>query len=622
MVTPQLQSEVMSAVTNREPIQFTEGTCVISSTVKICNVDGLRIEGAGREQTILRWENPADEGPMFELQNSSGVAFSELSACVHDPDPQDLVPVTLNAFADMYNACFDCDVDQRQQCDPSVSGYLPGGLPHSHGNSFTNMTIASCTGSQSVLNYGIRVKLYGERSELADTGDVSTECAYTLSGVQDLNNDGVIDDADYELFYEAEYAAWQDPAGDDTWATHLRADCYNEHHSFTTVSVDGFRESAFVLEGINSLGNSFVDVHCDGYYLDDPVQISGDCCGFSCIETGQNVWVYDDGNQEYKHEHVYFSNKSTNGHFKWYGGSATNISEAVFVLGYKSEPITIAGLHAGQSRSLVKALYPDLVRAELPLILESVNFDTGGVHAWDDSPPSLLSPNTYGIIIEVPYHGPLIMRDCLIDGSLQHPDGHSSEPPNVSIYWTFDRNPVFDPGSFLFEGNAVCSSDQNPFFPVDSVGDPYDEEPLPLYPTRQNNNLICTYESTAQGDHRIWETMPQHFTTVTADNLTAENSSNSMDVSRLATSRNFFITENNSSLSLGRLLNGVVGQEVMLFCGLGSTLEVVSDSDPNNDLPGEILLGDGNWTMEGHDVLMLVLDDDGMWREVTRGESP
>lgn len=598
-VTPDLQLAVMDAADNNEPVLLTEGTCVINSTIEICNTDGLRIEGAGRAKTILQWETDAEDGPMFKLQNSAGVAFAEFSACVHDPDNQG---VTLNSFADLYNSCFDCIVNGVQECDPGNSDYYPGAPPHSHANSFTNIEIGNCTPGDGALNYGVRIKLFGERADLAKD-------AVNIDGCGPASTD------DHEDLYV------NDP---DDWLEDLYSDCYNEHHSFTSVSVNGFRKSAFVIEGLNSLGNTFTDVHCDGSYVEfaGPGQALHRGSGEICVETGQNHWVDRGDPIGYQHEHVFEwaeIGRSTAGHFNWYGGSAKNISESVFVLGYSSQPVNIFGLHAEMSRALVKALAHEIPRAGLSLVIDSVEFATDGVHAWDEQFDLRMGPNEYGIIVEMPYHGPLVMRNNLIGDFLRDPNEQQTSPSNVSLLFTFSDNPIDDPGAFLFEGNAICTSNPNPFLPIKDDGAPH-EYKTPLYPTTQIANLACAAHSLEDGSVLAWETMPQHYTTIDSVLLQADGTSNSMDISRLPTSHQFFITAAGESLSIGRLLGGVIGQELFILCEGQGSLDVVHNLYPATDEPGELYLRGGiNWNMAPEDVLMLVLDEDGFWREVSRG---
>lgn len=598
-------------------IQLSDGTCILHETIEICNIEGLRIEGTGPGGTILQWlpddtDDSDDAGPMFSLQNSAGVAFSGFSVCLGGTEGN---TVTLDSVFDMYNACFDCAHGGVDRCYPSridvwgggsSIGYYPGSLPHSHANSFNNIEIASCVGEWGVLNHGARIKLFGDRAQLK-IAEIETDCAPSSTSEADLTN-----------MYQNNH---------DEWERYLRADCYNEHHSFTDVSVSEFRDSAFVVEGRNSYGNTFTNVHCDGLFQKDT---QGDGLavdsGRVCVETGQNHWVLDDNANQMAHVHGYVGGNiyttlphgeslgaSTQGTFFWYGGTAENLSDAVFVLGCGYSPIQIVGLAAKRCRALVKALAPKVLTSGLPLLVESVQFDTDGVHAWDQA-RSFFARNPYGVVVDFPYHGPLIIRDsvfgdCPVDGIPA-----DVEPDNVSIYWNYlSPNDESGPrGSFIFESTAISSSRDNVFVPMDS-GEGLINPIFPgIYPTTQEANLICTQTLETLPWH--WESMPQHFTDLDVSQADyPPNTPLVHDLSRPSTSREYYLLHGDGFL--GDFASGVVGQEIVLIGGADSTVTVVHEG-------GKIDLRQGNsYEMTHGHTLWLVYDPTGCWREIGRGEN-
>lgn len=602
-ITTDLQTAIDGSPSGDYFVQISDGSCQISSTVKVCNKEGLRIEGASRGRTVLQWTPDAlasGEDPMFSLQNSNGIAFSNFSVCIGGDDPN---MVTLNSAFDMYNACFDCTTEMLgqpyDQCDPSDQdvGYFPGTLPHSHGNSMTNIDIASCRGVGGQLNYGVRVKLYGERANFTVPPDQSPVVSLICSPTE------------RDRTYEEMYSEWLAQPDLTEWEMHLRADCYNEHHSFTNVRVSEFRKSAFVVEGRNSLGNTFTNVHCDGEY-DQQAQPGEECCGEICVETGQNQWVIDHGNNEWLHDHVEdpVLGLTTQGHFFWFGGSAKNIADSVFVLGHSTSPIAVYGLSASGTRSLVKALVPSRPRSRFPLIIDSVRFSTDGVHRWDNGSKEYLD-NEYGIIVDYPYHGPLVLRNNTIGDCSELNDMGNCSPNNVSLHWHYVELDEDRSGSFVFEANSIASTNENPFNPLDSTQQPItDERYLPIYPSHQTDNLLTVVDDD-QPNTWTWAIMPQHFTTIELSGNT------DFDVSMLPTSDEFFLLTGNGILE--NLQHGIVGQEITIIV---EEVGLLQDRTVGS-IAGNIKLAGGSWDMGHNDALWLMLDPDGYWREIGRGDN-
>ena len=211
------------------------GDCLINRTIKLTNQEGLRIEGSGRDNTVFVWVGE-DEGPMFSIQNSTGVRLAHFGVCVAD-DPG--TPVLISAV-DLYNACIDgVTVGGNPDSCSSISAVTG---PGSSGNSFVDLEIGGCHGFGSVLKNGIRIKLHPSFDATA----------------------GYVCDQDKE------------------------ADCNNGRHEFTNVQVREFRESAFVVEGQQSRANMFTGCRCSGL-IDDAEGANGfnsSCCGGTCVVTG------------------------------------------------------------------------------------------------------------------------------------------------------------------------------------------------------------------------------------------------------------------------------------------------------------------------------------------------
>jgi len=375
-VTTELQEFIEDSVTGPSYLQFTPGECVISETVKICNKEGIRIEGAGRGSTVLVWQpvpelgEVADTGPMFSIQNSAFLDFSHFGIRIAEVE---FGTVTLNSAFDLYNNCVGCEVEIKglmvERCSPyGPDGYFPLAQPHSHGNRFDDIEIRAGS-TEARLHNGVRVRLYGRRVDLQMLDDVAATCALsegacTLSGTTDA--------------LDLAKKAYSLPC----WDRALRADCHNDGHSFRNVHVSEFRDSAFVLEGRNTKGTVFENCHCDGSYGGDGDTFDPETCGMTCVKTGQfedNSHTAVEGPEP---------NRFTSAtHFSWFGGTAENLADTVFLLGASSDPIVISGLTAMSSRQLIYAAYWEdqpSAKWKTALLVDSVSFDTAHVHAWDE----------------------------------------------------------------------------------------------------------------------------------------------------------------------------------------------------------------------------------------------
>ena len=622
--TPPATSEAFSFLNGREGgsyLLFTEGECVISDPLKICNKRGLRIEGSGRGKTVLVWEPSVStlypEGPLFWLQNSAGIHFAHFSVCIGGPGG---VVTTLESAIDMYNACYDCEVRSGgktyEHCQlfagdadatpvqPSPTttvydGYEINEQPQSRLNSFDDIEIAACGGADSALENGIRVRMHPDL-QLQDVGS-----GWTGRQINDCTHDDVgVDD-----------------------------DCWNHGHTFTNVHVSEFRDSAFVVEGRMAFAISFYDCHCDGSYDDGIIQNYPDG-GLTCVRTGRITTDPDDSAAD-----VLLS--GTSGNFYWYGGSARGLSNAVFQLGGVNSTVLISGIHAERSRALLDSRFSGSVITPFPVMVESSVFETDWIDVWegvyvtdqstvDQYPPE----NDYGRVITFPYRGPLIVRNSVI-GLCGNPDSTTIE--NASIGWTYVEGAGLDNvldkdiylGGFLFEGNALATTLDNPFVPENSQG--FEETsfyrvpsglvdyPCWRYPTDQRSNLSC---QGADGSDVYWAPMPQHFTEVDIypENPQLPFGGTTLTVAETDTSHELFVlTGMGNEARVARISHGVPGMVVVLTVSGDYTVTIQSTVVTSI---GRIRLSNSTaFAMNNQDTLWLVLDADGIWQELGRSDN-
>jgi hypothetical protein len=535
---------------------------------------------------------------MFSIQNSAGVQFAHFDVYIKDNEPN---LTYLVSAVDMYNSCNSCEVGGDELCDPSEDDeYYPLSDPHSHGNHFEDISIRAGS-PRGVLYTGVRVLLFGRRKDLqAGTPQdaISRLCTIAPEG----------DDDDSTLSM-TELAEDMYTNNRDRWNSFLRADCHNEQHSFTDVHVSEFRDSAFVVEGRNSKGNVFENCTCDGRYAGGPDDYGDGCCGFSCVKTGQF---------EADNRHTpWVDNLTTSGSFHWYGGMARNISDAVFLLGWQNDTSIISGISVERARKLLHApLQEQSSRYIFPVIVDSVNFGTAHVHAWDGVVGPLPKPNHCGIIIDFPNRGPLIVRNSSFGNCGVAVEDDQQTPEEIRFHWRYaEPDPVSNwrasKGGFLFAGNKLSSTVANPFSLQDTIceTDPPDE----IYPTTQMSNLQCTMvesENTYQ-----WTPMPQHFTQL----ATEHGGTDEFDISRTRTSHEFFRVTGAGSVR--RLTGGVPGQRIMLLAETKPWIEpeiVHSDDGEEGTI---VLYGGMNFQLTDDDVLWLLMDEDLVWRELARSEN-
>ncbi len=466
-----------------------EGDCSIDETIYITNTRGIRLEGKGRGATILRWDGD-DAEAMFSIQNSADLSFGYFSACVFNGH--------LESIIDMYNACHGApDGNGGDACNP----YDPAAGPGSHGNVFHHIGIGDCEDALGELDNGIRVRLHPGYA-----GSPTDDCAVA------------------------------------------EADCGNGRHFFDTLHVSSFDDSAFVLEGRSSVGNTFTGTYCGGRIpryggsggTDSFTQQN---FGDSCVRTGLS------------------GTSDTAGSFSWFGGLADLLSDSVFVLGSGPEAVYVAGLHARQSRMLLRDEdgSPEQTGS---VTIESSYFDTSTVHAWEheDDTPFPFEPSSYGVVVEMHSAGPLSLRNDFFG----HDQGFGDCEPsgtfdNISICWSPPEaatEPYGDDsviGSFVFEGNAIITSNENPFVPTRESYTGEHETMDCLYPSEQRSNLV---RSKLEDGTLGWAHMPQHYNELTR--VMTE-----VSASRTTGSRHLFRTCERQQVR--RLTDGAAGQRVVLF---------------------------------------------------------
>lgn len=444
---------------------FPTGRCAIKETLKITNREGLRVEGSGMDATTFTWLGDSAE-TMFSVQNSSNVSFAQLGACV--------AVEQLDSAFDLFNACFD---GYQVPVSPgglltlsSCAGYNPGTPPGTHRVSFEDISIGICDVVDKVhgdfgpakLNNGIRVRLSPD---------------FVLRRSDECDQDE-------------------------------RADCNNDQHFFENVHVRNFEEAAFVLEGRASTGNTFTGCRCDGRAAktdDEGGSSAYDYLEFgeTCVRTGIEGLPDD-----------------TAGSFTWMGGVAESLRDSVFVLGSSPEACYVAGLHAWESRMLLR-------NAEAGshtiggVAIESSYFDTSHVRAWheeeDLSGVGSTTVTSPGLMVDIRSSGPLSLRDNFFGERLAFDSEGVLQQTvdDVSICWSPAEITGDDDaetkllGTFVFEGNGLITSNTNPFAPFYQYATGAEFHLDCVYPTTQRSNIVLTG---AEGVDVMWAQMPQHRT--------------------------------------------------------------------------------------------------------------
>ena len=534
-------------------ILLTAGECWIDQTVRITNREGVRIEGEGWNRTVLVWHGDGGS-PMFSVQNSSGVSFAHFGTS--NLDNNGGPTYHLESAFDVYNACFaGIEDDGDTTCDSYVAGDGPG----SHGNSFESLRIGAChdgcanccrDSNANTMDYGIRILLHPFYIGAEISGD---ECGVTE-----------------------------------------RADCDNGGHRFTDVYVRHAQQSAFVIEGKNSIGNVFTNCrgglrfhYADFLPGDDPASF----WGRSVVRTGR--------------EELFNSPARPAGSFSWYGGLSNGAHDAVFVIGPNPDKVHIQGMYMEQSARLLRT-YESGLDTSGGVTIESVRFDTTAM------PEYFLDGNEYGLVVDMRSSASLTMRGNDIgERGMVTADDEPLEPENAAICWSFPAGEDdADAASFVFVGNSFGTDNENPFHPTD--GSQHMDECI--YPTTQHSNLIATGWV---NDQDPWEPMPQHFSTLDA------SQSDTFSVTRRPTSHTYFNVDGVGAIRC--LEGGYAGQRIVLIGQEEKGFTEIDNADGAGliaHLPGQcsnlVLANGASAFLSRGSTLTLVKGEDGLWYELSR----
>ena len=114
-----------------------------------------------------------------------------------------------------------------------------------------------------------------------------------------------------------------------------------------------------------------------------------------------------------------------------------------------------------------------------------------------------------------------------------------------------------------------------------------------------------------------WEPMEQHFTEI--DTSECKLHSCSFALSYLPTSSNLVVLQGAPSPIAGKIHNftqGVVGQEVLLIGGDEGGQTIIEHNAGQIELANDL-----GWRMGYQDVLLLLLDENGVWKEIARSDN-
>jgi len=189
------------------------------------------------------------------------------------------------------------------------------------------------------------------------------------------------------------------------------------------------------------------------------------------------------------------------------------------------------------------------------------------------------------------------------------------EAENISICWTY---PEGDDGAFIggfvFEGNSIVTTNDNPFLPQHSQ----DEEVLDecIYPTTQTGNRIEEDGWVGLAGPE-WSRMPQHFTQLHTSITTHPS------VSWTSTSHSFFDVEGRRR-DIRRLEDGVPGQTVVLV-GRETRMNGTTIADESAGFPapwatGNLALSSAIQLGVG-DTLTLLKGPDTLWYEISNSDN-
>ena len=544
--------------------------CKINRTIVIANIEGLRLEGDGRDRTDVRWigndaqdyqdwlDDPASNPlyPMFSIHNSSGLHFADFG--IHVSADRTLI----SAF-DMVNACVDATVTWGDgSTEDLCAGYNDGDGPGTHGNSFHDLRINSVgKDDDSALVYGVRILLpegwSGEGQDLCDSS--------------------------------------------------VLADCGNDAHSFNELHVTTFRDTAFLIEGQQSVGHVFRHTHCRGTLVPGVAPLGGGTVDYdnvanNCVRTGRD------------------GEANSAGSFSWYGGLANGLRDAVFRVGSNPEVVHIAGGYTEVAAALLKGEAassrpggtgrPTGTSRPGGVRIESYYFNTDYLDVWVDGNTAY---NPQGIIVDMHDVGPLSMYNNLL-GYFRgtNPDGTPRTQERVSLCWSDPYGDVADISSFVFEGNAIGTANDNPFHPTDGTN----TTEGCIYPTVQRSNLIAAEDN--------WEAMPQHFGV-----LDVAPGTSSFSVNHDSSSHNYFEVEGMGQINC--LEDGYQGQRVVLVGSKDLAYRsLFQQVKIENKLPvaswgnscRNIALREGkSMRLGAGETLTLVKGDDTYWYELDRSEN-
>jgi hypothetical protein len=203
-------------------------------------------------------------------------------------------------------------------------------------------------------------------------------------------------------------------------------DIKNDHHSFDAVTVTGYTEAAFTLEGRNAKNLGFDRCHCIG-------GIKGERIGKYAIDTA--------------------TEPNRGGAFFWHKGSVIANGEADFRIGDRNDTIEIDGVYSEKSaRMLIMLDYGTGAGAACPVLLQNYRFAA--------SDPTLLPIDRE--IVQCQSVGPLSMIACKMGGNL----------PGEQLRIRYESHPP--PGAFNFIGNAITDDGEGPVFTASPPTTPYE----------------------------------------------------------------------------------------------------------------------------------------------------
>lgn len=207
-------------------------------------------------------------------------------------------------------------------------------------------------------------------------------------------------------------------------------DIKNDHHSFDALTVTGYTEAAFTLEGRNAKNLGFDRCHCIGGVKDERI-------GKYAIDTA--------------------TEPNHGGAFFWNKGSVIANREADFRIGDRNDTIEIAGVYSEKSaRMLVMLDYGTGAGAACPVLLQNYRFAA--------SDPTLLPVDRE--VVQCQSVGPLSMIACKMGGNL----------PGEQLRIRYEPHPP--PGAFNFIGNGITADGEGPVFTALPPIKPYEDANL------------------------------------------------------------------------------------------------------------------------------------------------